>query len=243
MRRAHAMRLLVLICCGTACADSATRLRNASAASLLQDKWQEDRRYFRLGSVKFYRPDPLGETEASFAPDRVPLVAYKRYAAFAVLGLIRLDGDRDLSQAFTGWGNFGALTQQGVQRVANVFVTPEGAKRGTVHENAGRQTAVSFVVGERSIKKIVSNEALEAGNGDRYRVVMGTMTEKFASAELYQALRSAMPEHEDGRFRALLKYDPFSSAWKLTTSDWGAREGDFDSQEVPTAIRVLDPRR
>ncbi|HVL69458.1 MAG TPA: peptidylprolyl isomerase [Vicinamibacterales bacterium] len=170
-------------------------------------------------------------------PCYTALNRYPLYRAMADGGLLALFDERDLSGSFTGWGDFLALTQAGVQRTATVGLTPKGQALGSVHKVSGCDL-VTFVIGGHRISAIVSNEPLEV-NGERFRIVQGTHVFDI-KPEFRDVLAAAgEPTFSDRRFRALLKFDAFDSRWKLQVADVGPREIDFQSQQVPAALASL----
>ena len=223
---------LFLLCLVACSSDGPSNLRDGTAKSVLQEAWKEELRVFKLGSIQFRRGNSSG-------PGYDMLSSYPRYRALANKGLLKLENDRDLSGNFTGWNDFFALTQSGVQRTSTVVLTPEGAKIGTVHQVANTEGKfVTFIFGGYRIEKIVSNEAVDM-NGDKYRVVLGTHVFEVRPEFLDVMTQAGEPTFRDRRFRALLKYDAFDSKWKLQISDVGPRDVDFQSQNVPTRLAQL----
>lgn len=234
MRR-YVKLLVVLLPLGSfaACSsDSPTNLTDGTAAAVLQEAWKEEVKLFLLGPIQFRRGNSSG-------PGYAMLSDYPLYRSVTEKGLLRLDDERDLSGSFTGWNDFFALTQSGVQRTATVALTDQGAKLGSVRKVGDTEREfVTFVVGTYRIDKIVSNEAVDL-NGEKFRVVLGTHFFD-VKTEYGDALAAAkVPTYRDRRFRALLKYDAFESKWKLRVADVGPREVDFQSQNVPTTLAQL----
>ncbi len=119
---------------------SATRCARATTAAALRKRtsdgfggtssftWKEEVWLFNLGPTQFRRGNSSG-------PGYTMNSRYPWYRAIAEKGLLTLEHERDLSGGFTGWDDFFALTQAGVQRTATVVLTPEGAKIGS-HQDA-----------------------------------------------------------------------------------------------------------
>lgn len=211
--------------------DGPDSLRDSSAAAVLQEAWKEDVWLFNLGPIQFRRGDSSG-------PGYTMYSRYPWYRVMAEKGLIKLETERDLSGGFSGWNDFFALTQAGVQRTATVVLTSEGAKIGSL-QNAGTGSEfVTFVVGGYQIEGVVSNEALDI-NGDKYRVIQGTHA--FDPKPDFIGVMEDLGQDtsRDRRFRALLKYDVFGSKWKLQIADVGRRDVDFQSQLVPSTLAQL----
>lgn len=224
---------LFALCMAACSSDGPSNLRDGTAASILQAAWNKnDGQLILLGSIQFRRGNSSGPGFDMFSK-------YPVYRALASKGLLKLENERDLSGNFTGWNDFFALTQAGVQRTATVVLTPEGAQLGTVQPvgNTGEKF-VTFVYGGYQIEKIVSNEAVDV-NGEKYRVVMGTHVFEPKPQFLDAMAASGEPTFRDRRFRALLKYDVFESKWKQQIVDVGARESDFQTQNVPTTLAQL----
>lgn len=224
LRFAGALVAVSLAACSS---DGPNSLRDSSAMAVLQeDAWSRDIRAFKLGAVQFRRGDPDGPP-------------YAMYRELAERGLLHLENERDLSAGFTGWNDFFALTQAGVQRTATVSLTPEGKRIGS-HQNAGSANEhVTFLFSRNEVEKVVSNEGLDI-NGDKYRVIQGTYNLE-PTSDLFIAVMESfgVDMSRERRFRALLKYDVFDTKWKLQVSDDGLREGDFWSQRVPSALAEL----
>jgi len=222
---------VVVALIATACADGPTRLRDGTARAQLQKLiGTELEAIVFLGEVRFYRE---GMPNMSM---------YKLTAALAKKGLVRLDNDRDLSGKFTGWDDFLALTQTGVQRVASVALTPEGAKLGTLERVEGADKTISeyvtFALGRATVESVVSNESVEVADV-KYRVIMGTYSYELLPDFREWYTQSDVPDFRDSRIRALLKWDPFKSEWEYQTSDSGPRDGDFTSETVPRTLAKL----
>lgn len=221
---------VVVALIATACADGPTRLRDGTARAQLQKMIGMEKATVFLGEVRFYRA----------GVPNMPM--YRLTAALAKKGLLRIDNDRDLSGKFTGWDDFLALTQSGVQRVASVALTPEGAKLGTLERVEGADKTISeyvtFVLGRATVENVVSNESVEVADG-KYRVVMATYSFDLLPEFREVYTQSGFQYYRDSRIRALLKWDPFKSEWESQGYDIGPRDGDFTSEYVPTTLAKL----
>lgn len=212
-----------------ACSEGPARLHEKTVRAQLQKMVSmEGRAGFQLGVVRFRRQPNM--------------TMYKLTAALAKNGLLSLENDQDLSAKFTGWDDFLALTQSGVERVATVALTPAGAKLGTLQpiENPDKSVTeyVNFEFGKATIEKVVSNEAFDIV-GEKYRLVMATYSFELAAPLRDSWIQSGAPSDRDNRIRALLKWDAFDSEWKAQAADLGPRNGDFSSETVPTTLAKL----
>ena len=216
-----------------ACAGGASSgLRDSAASEILHEAWGQPTVQLNLGEVQFRRGD---EYSGTFAP----MTVYPMYQAAATMKLIRLEQERDLSASFTGWNDWFALTQAGVQRVATVTLLPGGEKVATVHPIKGSSRQfVTFVVGTYDIERVISIEPLEI-NGERYSQVIGTHILALEPEWRGVWAKSGNADYRERRFRALLKHDPIESKWRLQASDIGPRETDFPTAMVPRAIGGL----
>lgn len=201
-----------------------------------------------LGNISFVREGTIDPQKG-----REPLSKYALYRAYAELGLLFLDSDQDLSSGFTGWNDFFALSQSGVQRRANVLLPDgagEGGQSGTVLNDAGQPVSkhvgeynrIQFVVTTQTVDAIVSNDRLRTAT-DEYRQIVGTHSLKID--ERIEAAWRAMANDRYGekrRFRALLKFDPITKVWKVERFDEGDRDRDFGMSSVPERVREIDAR-
>lgn len=217
---------------GACAGNSSTGLRDATVAEILQQAWGQPSLLLNLGEVQFRRGNAYSATFA-------PVSEYPMYQAVAAMGLVRLERERDLTASFTGWDDWSALTQTGVQRVASVALLPEGEKLATIHpvKDSDRRF-VTFVVGAYAIERVVSIEPLEI-NSERYSQVLGTHTFDLKSEWREAWVKGGNPDYRERRFRALLKFDPIESKWRLQATDIGPKEADFPTATVPSAIASL----
>lgn len=201
-----------------------------------------------LGQISFVREGTIDPRNG-----REQLSKYALYKAYAELGLLFLDSDQDLSSGFTGWNDFLALSQSGVQRRANVLLPDgagEGGQSGTLLDAAGQPVSkhesdynrIQFVVTTQTVDAIVSNDRLRTAT-EEYRQVIGTHTLKI-DPRVEAAWRVMVNDHygEKRRFRALLKFDPITKEWKLEQLDEGDRDSDFGTSTVPNMVRQIDAR-
>jgi len=225
--------IALMVTLGACSSNTSSRLREGAAAEVIRESWGQPRLMLILGEVQFRRGDAPSTTFA-------PLTAYPMYQAVAAMGLVRLERERDLSASFTGWSDFWSLTQAGVQRLATVVLLPQGEKIGTIihpFKNSDRRL-ITFVVGASSIERVISVEPLEI-NGEHYSQVLGTHTFDLKPEWRDAWVKGGNPEYRLRRFRALLKYDPIESKWRLQATDIGPRESDFPTARVPSAIARL----
>jgi hypothetical protein len=240
--RSLAFNLVALLALGaSACGTGAAgdTLRDNAAAAVLQEAWKSATVHAFLGPLQF-RHDPLNQY--SNAKDEPCYDYFRRYPVYQTLaskGLLTLSDERNLTGAFTGWQDFYALTQKGVQRTATIALTPEGTKTGSTSTSGAKKCPlVSFETGTYRIEKIVSNQPLEI-NGDKYQIVMGTHTFEMKQEFADVLAASGETTDRDRRFRALIKYDPFDTKWKLQMADVGRRDLEFPSDIVPRVVAGL----
>lgn len=209
-------------------------LRDSTAATLIQNYLDGyDVIVANLGVVEFRRGNVSSGTFDRYA-------MYPMYQSLAAMGLIRLEDERDLASGFTGWGDFLALSQNGVQRVATVTLTPQGERTGTVRnvQNSDRRFVV-FVGGNYTVDDVVSNDEISA-NADKYRVILATcrLQVKLGWDDVWA--KRGRPAYQDRRTRILLKYDAFQQSWQPTgIFDIGPRDAAFESEDVPAALARL----
>ncbi|HYB93810.1 MAG TPA: hypothetical protein VEC39_02480 [Vicinamibacterales bacterium] len=221
-------------------------LSDADAKAIVASHFDsESKVILYFGQLRFIREGVANPLKGTDTLRRYPL-----YKAFADLGLVFLDGNRDLSQQFTGWNDFFSLTQSGVQRTANVLL-PDGAGEGgpsgtllnsefkPVSKHDGGYVGISFDVLTYSVDSIVSNQHIRTTTDD-YRQIIGTHSIQF-DKRIEKAVRELFDDHygEPRRFRLLVKFDPIMKSWRLEKFDQGNREGDFGTSSVPDTIRAL----
>lgn len=194
--------------------NTASGLRDAAAAQILQESWGQPTLLLNLGEIEFK-----------------PGNAYPMYQAVAAMGLVRLE-----SKSFPEWQEI-LLSRAGI-KVASVALLPEGEKVAIHSVKDNDRRFVTFVVGAYSIERVVSIEPLEV-NGERYSQVLGTHTFDLKPEWREAWVKGGNPDYRERRFRALLKYDAIESKWRLQATDTGAREADFPTDSVPRAIASL----
>lgn len=216
-----------------ACSRDPARLTDGAAADVfLSEYGKEHIQQITLGPLAF-------RTQDSESPADTSISVYPLYQSFAKAGLIALENERDLSTGFSGWSDFLAQAQQGVQRVANVKLTEAGAKLGKLQDvRIGDNSFVNFVVGEYEVEKIITNELIDI-NGEKYRVILGTHVFNVNPALSDAVAQTRIPTDRDRRFRALLKYDAVTSKWKMEGADSSRRDTDFSSKIVPAMVANL----
>lgn len=83
--------------------------------------------------------------------------------------------------------------------------------------------------------EIVKNEARQKGI-DNYRIIMATYTVKW-TPEFKDAMEMIGRKlSEKRKVTMLIKFDPFSSAWKNVAIDLANRDEDFSTNNVSRAL-------
>ncbi len=170
------------------------------------------------------------------------------YRALAAKGLISIANERDLTSNFGGWGDWFALTQDGIKRTATVSIEDENLKQlpPCKAEGGNVNCRVRFDgvdqlwlrIGKSKIQDIVANDSVLIG-ATRYRVVMGTHTYE-VPPDLQAAMDSARGAMgRERRFKVLLEYDPFVKRFKLVALDLAERSKDFSSSSVDDLLAQL----
>lgn len=224
----HFVLLSAVLSLSACASDSATNLRNSTAATVVQEYLNAyDLLLVKLGQVEFRRGNESG-------PGFDRLDTYPMYKAVEKMGLVKIENDRDLTGQFSGWNDFMALTQKGVQRLATISLTTEGQRTGNVRDHF-----VTFVGGSYVVENIVSNEAVES-TGEKYRVVSATYRLDLKPEWREAWVAEGHGDYPDRRIRILLQYDQFAAKWGPTTIfDRGPRELGFSSEAVPRALARL----
>jgi hypothetical protein len=203
-------------------ADSPPGLRDTTAATIIQKRWNEASSVpIKPGIVPFHGDRSSSAMHASFSE-------YPKYQAAAHMKLIKLENDRPLSQ-----------------RVATISLTPAGQKIATTYQvKKGDLRFATFPCGEYRVEKIIRNKPLEISGNKylEYRVVTGTHVFELRTEFRELCLAHGEAETRGRHFRALLKHDPVANNWSLEASDAGLGEFDFESTNVLTALAALRAR-
>jgi hypothetical protein len=222
-----AVAVLVLV---NACSGSGG-LSNSAAQKILDEAWGDQYHYILLGNVA------VVADRDDIDHNRISSIEFKAVQAWAKAGLIDLKVRDVTVENFGVTNQFGELILNGVLKLIEVTPTQEGAALQASSELKVPldsrflyarlyRTAVSGIVENQEIKK----------DAELYRVVKGTVSTTWnaAGAKVYAAWGQDMPPQQ--RFIALLKFDPFEKAWKLSTYDAANGDGKFDSDNVGAAL-------
>lgn len=222
---------IVLLGSVLGCSAGHESLGDSGARDALESQWNQPIVGLLLGNVRFV----AGQGESAKGRDK--LSELPLYRAFASKGLITISDERDLTQNFGGWNDWFQLTQDGVRRTATIVVTDRGRSQGTV-KHIGDFDELWLNVSRTKIDAIVANDTLSIA-ADRYRVIQGTRTVDLPD-DLVPALDSARGATiREGRFKALLKLDPFDKRWKLVAQDLSKRSELFVTSIVDQCIGLL----
>lgn len=214
-------------------APRADPLGNGEARTVIETAWNKAGVELMLGEVKFVAEN-LDQGKGREGIEMWPL-----YQAFAKSGVIAISNEKDLTKNFGGWNDWFSLTQSGVRRTATIRLGERGKAGGTV-KRIGDFDLLLMKVATTKVESIVANDEVLVGT-DQYRVVLGTFTsdvraEMSAAFERYRDRNKFLRE---GRFKILLKYDPFDKQWRMVTQDFGKRTEDFRSNTVGRTIQSL----
>lgn len=220
----------------TACSDREGSFSNTEAKTTLEALWNEPDVGLWLGDVKFMDDNLLG-SDRQWSSGETLLLDLPFYKAFASRGVITMADERDLSDRFTDWNDWFQLTQSGVRRTATVSISDHGRPNGEIRM-VGNHEKLLLKGSRTRIEEIVANDSVVLG-ADRYRVVMGTHTHEIP-ADLRDAFAQVRGDSSRvGRFKVLLKYDPFNKAWSAIARDVANRHEDFHTANVDRFIARL----
>jgi hypothetical protein len=128
------------------------------------------------------------------------------------------------------------MTQGGVGREIWITLTTQGGQLNL----SGDSNTVYISLGSFRVTKIISNEELKK-DFDRYQLVLGLYEADWAPG-VEQWYRDYGKAELAGKrkFRALFKFDRFTSLWKLVATDDAGADEEFPQNSVQEA---LDARR
>jgi hypothetical protein len=147
----------------------------------------------------------------------------------------RIDPNHPDAKDLEAWHQVGLIGAQRNNRgqIVNVVATTEGKK---FVRNGSDGSYLIIKKGEFVITKWPRNDAIQDRIGT-YRIVLvlynATCTPEFRK---YYKIRYGYDFPENGKARVLLKYDYFSSQWKVVGVDWAAENGDFKTNHVRDAL-------
>src|SRR6266481_7687499 len=138
-------RILVTFVLAGSVACTGANANNAAAKKTIETAWNSPQLGLVVGQIRFIDPTiaqrPPDASKGEDALSELPL-----YRAFVKKGFITLSDERDLTTAFTGWGDWFQLTQSGVRRTARVTLTDTGRTRGEL-KKAGAYDELFLSVG------------------------------------------------------------------------------------------------
>ena len=187
-----------------------------------------------------YQDIPVGKIEIShgLSSERAPEKRrfnqedLKGLKAWQLAGVLRIAEKKDLSKEFTGWNDFAKLTQDGVGKEVEVFLT----QRGKVLNRSEDAAVARISAGTFAITQITSNEIKEL-EFDTYCLISGLYDAEW-SPEFEQVIRvltnTALTNHR--KFQALFKHDKIDGLWKFVVMDVADKNQDFFTSNVRDAL-------
>jgi hypothetical protein len=236
-----ALPVVVMLMACSACKPDPLALSDSAAKKLIERTWNGGVLVIPVG-----RLTSVGNLINSRQPDRskgeVSQAELQSLRVWEQLGFLKISEVHDLSKGFSGWNDFFALSQNGVQ---TRFVAAEGPKAPQIpcsddqrlkYGTTWGQTRLLCVPdGEARVERIVQNELHPIG-ADHYRAIMGTHTwtpSQIMSEYLAKTGQTSKPER---KFMVALKHDPFSGDWKPVAVDIADRDAEFQSNGVTSLL-------
>ena len=150
--------------------------------------------------------------------------------------------EKDLTQRYSGWEDFFKLTQSGVLMEVSVKPGPGATgvgEVGTDHPDFPEVPCLKSLRETYRVETIIENVGVEHPV-ERFRLVSGLHVAE--PGPLFRTIAEVKESDPDiapstRKFRALMKFDPFSSEWRLHAFDIAARDAEFSSRNVPTAVK------
>jgi hypothetical protein len=225
----------------SACKPDPLALSDSTAGKLIERTWNGGVLIVPVG-----RLTSVGNIINSRQPDRtkgeVSQSEFQSLRVWQQLGFIKISEVHDLSKGFSGWNDFFALTQNGVQ---TRFVVAEGSKASQIpcsddqrmkFGRAWGQTRLLCVPdGEARVEKIVQNEVHLIG-ADHYRAIMGMHTWTPSPIMSEYLARTGQASKRERKFMVALKHDPFSGDWNLVAVDLADRDSEFPTNSVTSLL-------
>lgn len=224
-----------------ACGTDPLALSDSEAKKRIAQIFGGSMEFVPLGHLSAVR-DAIGGRQLDRGKGEISLAEFKNLRTWEQVGIVKIADVQDLSNGFTGWNNWFALTQSGTQIR---FLASEGPKAGEFHctdsvrtwvrKYWGETTVLCVPQGEKTMGKIVQNERHDVG-ADHYRVVTGTYV--YNASPIYSEYLKTAGKRKtmDVRFIVALKYDPFSSIWNMATVDTAEGDAEFRTQNVRSLL-------
>ncbi|MBI3767861.1 MAG: hypothetical protein HY271_05110 [Deltaproteobacteria bacterium] len=163
---------------------------------------------------------------------------YLCYKAFEKAGVLSIKDDPEFREYLANkkfsWGNY-SQQLMGVENKIIVVVTPDGDRLAKSSGITQREGILYLKDAVFRVDKVVKNEVRQIGVDD-YRLIMASYSAQWVP-EIKRAQEFAgAPVSERMKLIALLKFDPFKSAWITVTIDKAAQDSEFTTNNV---ARVL----
>jgi len=220
------------------------------AKAFIEKLWSNIPWIVFLGPMSVVEDRTLGVSMSLTDPSdvRISESYYKTYLQTEEkIGIIKISVVKDFESRDGDWGDHMARTLGGLKRKILVEKTDVGAalakKEGleqTFTAFAGFPKLVLRTSGTVTVDKIVKNEGKQIGI-DNYRVIMAGYTEEWSPEYKHrQESVTGKKLSEKRKTIMLIKFDPFSSKWKLVTFDVANRGEDFSTNYVSRALSMIE---
>lgn len=176
-----------------------------------------------LGSLKVIGGFAEIARDFDYAKNEIPGKLYKMYQAWEKVGIIKiLESQPKL--------NLG-------RQITEIFVTPTDAgeklaKKGGLPQREGQ---LLIRQGTFRVDEILKNEARQKGIYN-YRIIMATYTAEWTpeSKKFIEITEQKLSEKR--KIIMLIRFDPFSSTWKIYALDDANKDEDFTTNKVSNAL-------
>jgi hypothetical protein len=239
--RLRALPILAILTTLSACKTDPLALSDRNAEKVIERTFSESSVAIPLG-----RLTSVGDLIGSRQPDRtkgeVSQDEFRDLRVWEQIGVIKVSEIQALSKGFSGWNDFFALSQRGVQ---TRFIAAEGPKASRVRcsddqrkkysKDWGQISLLCVPTGRITVERIGQNEVHSIGT-DHYRAIMGTYiaTPSPIMSEFHE--KSGQKTIREGKFVVALKHDPFSGEWNFVTADFTYRDSEFQTNAVKTLL-------
>jgi len=212
------------------------------AKAFIEKLWSNFREIIKLGSMTVVADESLGGLGMSYPENKMTQNFYKIYQAYEKLGIIKISIVKRYDPGKGGWGDWIAYTTGGLRQKIFIEKTDLGealAKRGGFPQTFGEDKDVDVLVIRQYISvkvdEIVKNEARQKGI-DNYRIIMATLNTEWTPEYKRVVEMIGRKLSEKRKVIMLIKFDPFSSTWKMVTFDVANRDEDFTTNHVSSAL-------
>jgi hypothetical protein len=231
-RVSPAVLMLLVAICSAACNQSnqSPQLNDTQLRETIHAHWNED-----SGFRVFLGTFEITRGSADVTKGRLSAPSLKSYKAWEEVGLIKINLVKDLTARFSGWDDWNKQFLDGVQSVVRIEPTDKGLPMKK-EEEGELPPYLQIPRGDFVVDEIIKKAPLRLGVDD-YEVVWGTHTVNYTPEALSYYEKFEVEMKKDRKFKALLRFDPFKSDWKVIVEDIADLDQEFPTDNINDLLR------